>query len=339
MTEQYPSDDELAALSGTTGSAGEVYPSQNANPWATAEYKFKDQVGRALVPLTALQVYKDGDLTFGVRAGQFVNVNATVSYVASTDNALTNNATNYIYIVRDGTLTVSTSSFPVPGVTPHLPLAEIVTAAGVYDVTDITDRRTRSMFKIVGIQEWSEFAVFLFDAKAGVANQPTFTSWLDNGAGSEGLAAWFFADQAVQGNEEFLFFSTELPHDYKEGSDIAVHVHWAAEANGGAGEVVSWGLEYAIVNRGAVVGNTTIIGGNAHVPADASLVANTNYQTALGTIDGTGLEISACLVGRFFRDSSGTLRTDDYTDDGIAIAVGFHYEIDSNGSQDKNNKL
>ena len=97
----------------------------------------------------ALRVYKDGDLTFGVRAGTFANGDTMVDYAGATAQALTNNATNTVYLTAAGALTVNTTGFPDPSATPHVPLATIVTAAGTYDVDDITDFRSRAMFQVL----------------------------------------------------------------------------------------------------------------------------------------------------------------------------------------------
>jgi len=53
-----------------------------------------------------------------------------------------------VYITAAGTLTVNTTGFPTPSATPHIPLATIVTAAGAYDHSDITDYRGRALFTV-----------------------------------------------------------------------------------------------------------------------------------------------------------------------------------------------
>lgn len=154
MGEAYRSDAEHAALSGTTPGAGLTVPATDTDPWVVARAKFDGRLADAMVPLTALEVYKDttGDLKFGVRAGQFMDGDTVVNYAGATNQAATNTATNYIYLTAAGTLTVSTTAFPDPRTTPHIPLAEIVCAGGVFSIDDgdITDRRPRSLFQVQG---------------------------------------------------------------------------------------------------------------------------------------------------------------------------------------------
>ncbi len=142
MTEQFPTDAELNALSGTADSRQEVpYPAIGESPYYTSFYRMLYRLLDVARRAGDLRVYKDGDLTFGVRAGRFADGDTTVEYAGSTGNALTNNATNYIYLTADSTPAVNITGFPDPSATPHVPLATIATAAGGYGLDDITDCR------------------------------------------------------------------------------------------------------------------------------------------------------------------------------------------------------
>jgi hypothetical protein len=147
MTELYKSDTDLNALSGTTATNGLPYPTTGEGNWHTDIFKALHQLLIETAPARALRVFKDGDLTFGVRAGSFLNGDTQVDYAGADEQALTNNATNYIYLTAAGVLTVNTTGFPTPSVTEHVRLATIVTAAGVYDIDDITDCRGMAMIQ------------------------------------------------------------------------------------------------------------------------------------------------------------------------------------------------
>jgi len=158
MTELYPSDATLNALSGTTdAAAGVLYVSTGESPYYTSFYKMLYRLLDVARRAGDLRVYKDGDLTFGVRAGMYLNADDAISYAGATAQALTDDATNYLYLTADGTLTKDTTGFPVPSVTPHIPLATIATgtasAAGVsgeYNHEDITDYRGRAFLSVAG---------------------------------------------------------------------------------------------------------------------------------------------------------------------------------------------
>jgi len=147
MTENYPTDAELNGLSGTTDAEQEVlYVATGESPYYTSFYKMLFRLLDMARRAGDLRVYKDGALTFGVRPGRYFNGDTAVNYAGATAQALTNNQTNYIYLTAAGVLTVNTTGFPLPSVTPHIPLATITTSAGEYSINDgdIVDYRGRA---------------------------------------------------------------------------------------------------------------------------------------------------------------------------------------------------
>lgn len=152
MTEIYPDDSDLNALDATTDAAtGLPYLTIAESPFYTHRFKLFNWLARVLAfTSNALRVYKDGDLTFGVRAGKYKNGDTSVSYTAVTAQSLTNNQTNYIYLTAAGVLTVNTTGFPEALSTEHVPLATIVTSAGEYDCDDIVDYRDEATISPVG---------------------------------------------------------------------------------------------------------------------------------------------------------------------------------------------
>jgi len=141
--------EQANALSGTTDSGSDfVFPTIGESPYYTTVFRCLNRlltIGRT--PGNALRVFQDASLTFGVRAGRFWDGFQTRSYAGAAAQALTNNATNYIYLLADGTLTVSTVGFPAQ---PHVPLATIVTSGGSYSATDITDCRGAAFIRPAG---------------------------------------------------------------------------------------------------------------------------------------------------------------------------------------------
>jgi hypothetical protein len=172
MNELYPSDAQLNALSGLNDAEQEVlFIATGESPYYTSFYKMLYRLLDVSRRAGDLRVYKDGDLTFGVRAGRFCDGATTRDFAAASGQALTDNSTNSIYIATDGTLVVSTGGFPAAGATPHIPLAAIVTAGGVYSLADITDYRGRSMF-----QPLSAMTAAALNQVASATLAPTFTA-------------------------------------------------------------------------------------------------------------------------------------------------------------------
>ncbi|HNX26592.1 MAG TPA: hypothetical protein PKK48_04220 [Phycisphaerae bacterium] len=148
MSELYPSDAIINALSGTKDSGQEVqYPAIYETPYYTTFYKMIYRLLNVARRAGDFRIYKDGDLTFGVRAGKVSLGNSRFDFSGAAQQVLTDNATNSIYLTVDGVVHISTSGFPSVSTTAFIPLAIISTANGSYDFEDITDLRALSMFQ------------------------------------------------------------------------------------------------------------------------------------------------------------------------------------------------
>jgi len=182
---------------------------------------------------------------------------------------------------------------------------------------------------------WDDLRTPATIGKKGVDNPPTFAQFKDDGDSSVGVFTYSFADEAVAGNEEQLYFAVQLPHTYKEGTDIKAHVHWTPAVSGGANEFVKWGLEYTWADMDGTFSNTTIITSDASSAAtatksgDVTLTAGKHYFTDIGTISGTGKIVSSMLICRLFRNSSHD--DDDLAQAAFLFEMDFHFEIDLAG--------
>jgi hypothetical protein len=132
-----------------------------------------------------------------------------------------------------------------------------------------------------------------------------------------------FGDEAS--NEEEVSFLFQLPHSYKEGSDIYPHVHWVGEDNTSAN--VKWGLEYSWANVGVAFPTTTTI-----YVIDANADTDVHNMASFAAITGTGKTVSSMLICRLFRNSSSA--DDTYTGkSAYLLEFDLHYQIDTLGSR------
>ena len=149
------------ALSGTTEPDTDAkYPAIGESTYYTTMYRLIDRLLTVAKAVNALRVYKDGDLTCGARAGKCRHGNNLYAYAGAAAQALTDDTTNYLYLVVSSgalVLTVNTTGFPDPASTAHLPLATIATGtasaggeSGTYGAEDITDYRGRALFSLIG---------------------------------------------------------------------------------------------------------------------------------------------------------------------------------------------
>jgi hypothetical protein len=160
---------------------------------------------------------------------------------------------------------------------------------------------------------------------------PDWSQFKDNGAASTGVYLYWFDP----GTEQNVYFDVQMPHDWKEGTDIEPHVHWvSADTAGASGTDVCWGLEYTWANINGTFGNTTLIYGDTQSNgAGETITVDKHYYTDLTTISGSGKTISSMLVCRLFRDAAGVGGTDDYDDDAGLLEIDFHYQVDTIGSR------
>jgi hypothetical protein len=185
--------------------------------------------------------------------------------------------------------------------------------------------------QVLYVPVWDDLRIAATATNLGGSKDPGYAKFIDDVAGSSQGVFLFWFDA---GTEEELYFEIQIPHAYKEGTTIMPHVHWVPKSGGSAGQVVSWGLEYAWKNIGGTFGDTTIIYGNAHTPADASLVASKHYLTPIGSgISGSSMTLSSMLVCRLFRDATAAGATDSYTADAGLLEFDLHIQMDALGSR------
>ncbi len=127
-------------------------------------------------------------------------------------------------------------------------------------------------------------------------------------------------------DDEKGFFVVQIPHSYKEGSDITPHIHWTPEDNT-AGNV-RWIVTYSWANYGsAFPGETT----DPQVFA-CDTITDKHQKDVFTAISGTGKKISSMLLCSIQReDSDGT---DTYNNkDAYLLEIDFHFEMDMTGSR------
>jgi hypothetical protein len=246
MSETALTDNEANALSGTSDTdTDQTYPTIGS-AYSADDLRWKEKVNRQLKTLEALRVFKDGDLTFGVRPGRYLNGDTAVNYAGATDQALTDDATNYIYLTAAGTLTVNTTGFPA---TSHLPLATIVAADGEYDHDDMTDYRGRCLLAPTLVQRSRMVEEALADCPIDIlgncrnedgspldetGSDDNFR--LDLGTYTAGCIQLYGADAQGNTKTNTLMFELALPPEYVAGGDLKLIAHAKYDGPGVKGQ-------------------------------------------------------------------------------------------------------
>jgi hypothetical protein len=145
---------------------------------------------------------------------------------------------------------------------------------------------------------------------------------------------WFSKDEDV-------VFTVQMPHKWKEGSTIKPHIHWTTgkdNSNEAPGNTrVKWGLEYYWTNVGDVFPTDTpfLYGSVVATPNTGSIATREHIITPLGDMTATGKNLSSMIVCRLFRVNDAE---DTFTGDAGLLEIDFHYQIDSDGSNDEYTK-
>jgi hypothetical protein len=185
---------------------------------------------------------------------------------------------------------------------------------------------------ILANTDWDDLRVPITNVKLAGIKDPGFAVFKTNGAGSTGVYTYWFDKDT----EEEVFFSCQMPHNWKEGTDIHPHVHWTPKTDGTtSASRVCWGLEYTWSNITGSFGNTSISYANLPISYTGSPIADAHYLTELPDISGAGKTFSSMLICRLFRDATSSGSSDSYGYDAGLLEFDFHYEIDSFGSQDE----
>lgn len=167
---------------------------------------------------------------------------------------------------------------------------------------------------------WDDYVVPIVGANVAGIKPPGLVKVNDNGAGSTGVYYYGFDPTT----EEEVFFTIQLPHRVKAGTQIKPHVHWGPTTTG-VGNVV-WGLEYCISNVNEPASNTTILTATGAAPGTLKQQVITGFPP----IAGTQLRESSLLNCRFFRKAADA--ADTYAADAVAMSFDIHFQIEKLGS-------
>jgi hypothetical protein len=164
----------------------------------------------------------------------------------------------------------------------------------------------------------------------GAARPPALVVWATDGAGSQGVLALEFADEPV--NEEQVFFDAQMPHGWREGSQLDVHIHYSPEDT----TVCNYRMcvEYMVASIGSnFPANTTV----TCVDFASSAIATKHSLVDLIDITMTGETISAVVKGRLVRNSAHV----NDTCNGKKLYLhtfDIHHELDRPGSRSELSK-
>ncbi|MBN2843570.1 MAG: hypothetical protein JXM68_10790 [Sedimentisphaerales bacterium] len=167
--------------------------------------------------------------------------------------------------------------------------------------------------------------------RPGVSD-PAYVIYYPNGGG----VGTYLPEFAVN---DFASFTIQMPHSYKEGTNIWVHLHWTPGDRGNeeSGATVGWKIDYSWAD----------INGNFPDMQTANLTDacdgtdHKHQMTPEVEITGTGKHISSMLMCNIRRTDTGTDDTWAGTTSGalpLLLEVDFHFSMETAGSRTRSSK-
>jgi hypothetical protein len=162
------------------------------------------------------------------------------------------------------------------------------------------------------------------------ARVPDWVKYQDDGAASRGVYALQFGDEAV--NEEEVGLDAQMPHSWREGTAVQLHIHMSPEDATTCNYRVCF--EYTIASTDT---NFPATSETCTTFASDEVALKYQYEEIISSISMTGETISSMIKGRFYRNSSDALDTCD----GKIMwlhELDIHYQRDRPGSRSQETK-
>lgn len=138
---------------------------------------------------------------------------------------------------------------------------------------------------------------------------------------------WLFDPDGI----EVLWIIMQLPHNWKEGTDLKPHIHWMPTTTNTGN--VFWQIDYKWTNYldtdAGTFSTLTVLD-----PGDGTALKH--QIAAFLAMDGTDKTISSMISIKLSR--LGNQGTDTYTGDALLKEFDIHYEIDGFGSDEEYTK-
>lgn len=201
------------------------------------------------------------------------------------------------------------------------------TSIELHDATNIGDGTNESQFEADGTLEFNGSATVFDDIRTPMTairiTGPGGTTPPDEVLYKGSVVLAF---GGAGGDDEKGFFIVQVPHWYKEGSDITPHIHWTPEDN--TAGVVRWILTYSWANEEAAFpGETTEV-----IEVAADEVTDQHQRDDFSAISGTSKTISSMFLCSIQREDSDANDTYD-NKDAYLTEIDFHAEKDTVGSR------
>jgi len=193
--------------------------------------------------------------------------------------------------------------------------------------TDLTITTGAVKTLVLGTVVYNDANIGALTLRTG-GTAPGFVQILDNDGDATGIYTVGFA-VAEEGSGVI-----EVPHGYKEGTNLVFHIHWGAnDAPAGGTDNVKWQLIYSVSRTNATFPDS--------ITATAVEVAYTTQYNwlitdvatitgATGGVDGGNIKIGDQVHFTIKRIAASA---DEFGGEALIATLGFHYQADTIGSR------
>ena len=165
---------------------------------------------------------------------------------------------------------------------------------------------------------WEDLRFPAAGIRVGPSFPPSFTSY-----GIGNLIAPEFIDSA----DRYVHIDAQLPHSYKLGTDIEMHIHFTSGSNTNTGNI-EWVFECEnLADMGETWTGTAIY--NAVTALDGT--AQKHYYLDTGELDSSGVTGVSAMAG--CRINRNTSVSGDATGSVWLREIDFHYQLNTPGSE------
>jgi hypothetical protein len=163
-------------------------------------------------------------------------------------------------------------------------------------------------------------------------SDPTIVAYQPGGSGTTTYLYQFDAGNIAS-------FTVQLPHGYKLGSTVYVHIHWTPGPRGNEenGALVGWKVDYSWADINGNFGTMT----TADLSDACDGTDHKHQMTPELALTGSASGVSSMLICNVKRTDTGTDDTWAGTLSGerpLLLEIDFHFEIDTVGSRQKASK-
>lgn len=198
-------------------------------------------------------------------------------------------------------------------------IKEVLTDSG-----DLTIRSQAQKTVVLEQPVWDDIIIPITRTRIPVANFPAWTTFIAP------TSMYIFIVN------DYVEFSFEMPHDYKEGTNFDVHLHGATNGLDGTDRFIKFQVDYTVQNNAynitTGIGNaySSNITGSFEFKIPANTTDKSGFYFDITEVIGTNIKIGSQINMKLTRITSvGTAPTNSP----FISTVGVHYQIDTIGSR------